>query len=240
MRRARDTASIARGTAGRIRSASRAAASASTTSGRHDERGIPPAEAWWGPDGQGRLADEDLLLRFADPPPSSSSSSRSGAVPGDGGRSGIGSIPSVRTLESLGEVDFGPDLEGRSADEVRAGVYETYGRWSIGDVDRRINGQGESGREVLTRAASALTSLAEFASNGNGGGGGGGGGGRSVLAVSHSAYLRMLLALALDVSPARAAVEMKLENCSVCVLDVNASGKTVNRDRKSGIVGVPA
>ena len=128
------------------------------------------------------------------------------------------------TLESLGEVDFGYD--GMSVEAVRAGMYATYGSWAMGMIDRRMDGEGESGREVLHRAADALHSLAGIAKI-NGG---------AVLAVSHSAYLRTLLGAVMNVPLAQAANAEQRNGC-INVLDVNVEGATVTLGPKSALFG---
>lgn len=106
-------------------------------------------------------------------------------------------------------------------------MYATYGLWSAGRIDERMNGEGESGREVLGRAANALTELSTLAASSGG----------SLVAVSHSTYLRMLLATALEMPLAQAAVQLKQENCCVNVLDVNIAGRTRVIGHKSDLFG---
>ena len=130
------------------------------------------------------------------------------------------------TLPSLGEVDFGTGFDGANVEMVKAGMYATYASWSIGVIDRRMDGGGESGREVLNRAATALSSLGDIA-KANGG---------TVLAVSHSTYLRTLLGAVMDVSLAKAAT-MEQKNGCINVLDVNIEGTTTLLGPKSGLFG---
>ena len=130
------------------------------------------------------------------------------------------------TLPSLGEVDFGTGFDGANVEMVKAGMYATYASWSVGAIDRRMDGGGESGREVLNRAASALSSLADIAKT-NGG---------TVLAVSHSTYLRTLLGAIMDISLAKAAT-MEQKNGCINVLDINVEGATAKLGPKSGLFG---
>ena len=130
------------------------------------------------------------------------------------------------TLPTLGEVDFGTGFDGANVEMVKAGMYATYASWSVGAIDRRMDGGGESGREVLNRAASALSSLADIAKT-NGG---------IVLAVSHSTYLRTLLGAIMDVSLAKAAT-MEQKNGCINVLDINVEGATAKLGPKSGLFG---
>ena len=55
----------------------------------------------------------------------------------------------LKTLPALAEVDFGPALEGQSADEFRTQMRGTYVEWAMGDINCRMEG-GESGRDVST------------------------------------------------------------------------------------------
>ena len=138
-------------------------------------------------------------------------------------RTGIRDI----TLPSLGEVDFGTGFDGANVELVKAGMYATYASWSVGAIDKRMDGGGESGREVLGRAASALSSLADIAKTN---------GGRSVLAVSHSTYLRTLLGAVTDTSLVKA-VTIEQKNGCINVLDVNVEGATTMLGPKSGLFG---
>ena len=152
------------------------------------------------------------------------------------GREGTISVPTLAELErtgikdvtlpSLGEVDFGTGFDGANVEMVKAGMYATYASWSVGAIDRRMDGGGESGREVLNRAASALSSLADIAKT-NGG---------TVLAVSHSTYLRTLLGAVMDVSLAKAATTEQKNGC-INVLDINVEGVTAKLGPKSGLFG---
>lgn len=135
----------------------------------------------------------------------------------------------LQSLSTLGEVDFGPLNEGKSSTIAKAEMLKTYASWSLGDIDSTLGGSGESGRDVLTRAASALSSLTQIALE-NGSAttaavGGEGGSSHinstsSVIAVSHSTYLRMMLALVLDI-PLSQAATMEQKNCCINVLDVS-------------------
>jgi hypothetical protein len=56
--------------------------------------------------------------------------------------------PKVKAESSLAEVDFGQVAEGRPVSEVRGGMVQTYASWAAGDIDQRMAGGGENGREV--------------------------------------------------------------------------------------------
>lgn len=132
-------------------------------------------------------------------------------------------------VPSLGEVDFG-SLEGTDVESFRRTMRNTFASWSLGDIDRRTGGGGESGREVLERAASSLEELSKIASSPTNSSS------SSLLAVSHSTYLRILLALVNDTSLAES-VLWKIQNGSANVVDVNIEGKRRLVTSTSGIFG---
>jgi len=82
----------------------------------------------------------------------------------------------LNELPTLGEVDFGSLAEGQPVSVARGGMIRTYGAWAAGYVDAKGEGGGESGREVMNRATSALSYLVKEA-EANGG---------SVTAIAHS------------------------------------------------------
>ncbi len=135
--------------------------------------------------------------------------------PMKGGGIQLGGIQ-LQPLSSLGEVDFGPLNEGKGTALAKADMVGTLGAWAMGKIDTKLGGEGESGRDVLTRAASALNSLVDIASN-NGG---------TAVAFSHSTYLRMLLALVMDVPLVNAAT-LEQKNCCINVLDVSTLDKRI-------------
>ena len=57
----------------------------------------------------------------------------------------------LKPLATLGEVDFGPMVEGKPVSDVRGRMIHTYGAWASGTIDMRPEGGGESGREVSSR-----------------------------------------------------------------------------------------
>lgn len=125
----------------------------------------------------------------------------------------IGKKIRLESLSSLRSIDYGPTAGGREASEMRAGMARVYGAWTDGYIDTRPDGGGESCREVLTRAAAALRMLV-WAANNNGG---------SVTAISHSTFLRILLATVLEM-PLEEAATLVQENGNVNVLDFSRSG----------------
>ena len=60
----------------------------------------------------------------------------------------ISSDNKLRDLNDLMEVDFGPVAEGQSVEEAKPGMMATYARWSMGNVDFRPEGGGDSARDV--------------------------------------------------------------------------------------------
>jgi broad specificity phosphatase PhoE len=128
-------------------------------------------------------------------------------------------------LPSLQEIDFG-SFEGKDVSSCKREMMQTFANWSIGNIDARTGGEGESGREVLVRAVQALEKLACIASTSTAQS-------SSILAVSHSTYLRVLLSLAND-SPLAESALWSIENGSVNVVDVNIEGK---RRSSTGIFG---
>lgn len=131
-----------------------------------------------------------------------------------------------RLEQSLGEVDFG-QLEGIDVKTFHKTIRRVYARWTIGDIDTRAGGGGESGREVLLRAGQALEELSQIAANTSS---------SSILAVSHSTYLRILLSLVND-SPLAEAVLWKVRNGAANVVDINIEGKRRLVTSNSGIFG---
>jgi len=116
---------------------------------------------------------------------------------------------------SLNEVDFGPINEGKPVPQAKADMYAAYSAWAIGKIDTTPSGGGETGRQVILRACETLNRLPLI----------GGSGGGAVLAVSHGVYLRMVLAVAMEVSLLRAS-GFKQNNCCVNVLDVDLDERT--------------
>jgi broad specificity phosphatase PhoE len=124
---------------------------------------------------------------------------------------GRGTIRVIQQLDSLGEVDFGPVAEGRPVALAKAGMQATYAVWATGNIDfRPEGGQGESGREVLQRASLSIAALAKAASESREG---------TCVAVTHSTFLRILLAMALDV-PLLEAATYNVVNGGISVIDV--------------------
>jgi broad specificity phosphatase PhoE len=137
--------------------------------------------------------------------------------------------PEIKTwaVEALGEVDFGPVAEGQPVVLAKAGMQATYAAWTIGQIDYRPNGGGDSGRDVLIRAAHALRFLAQEAEKTSNG---------CVAAVSHSTYLRILLGLVLDQSLIEMA-DRKLVNGGITVLDVKRNGLSRRLEPKPKFLG---
>ncbi len=54
----------------------------------------------------------------------------------------------TKLLPCISEVDFGSIAEGKPINEVRLEMAVTYAAWASGNIDVRLQGGGESGREV--------------------------------------------------------------------------------------------
>lgn len=132
-------------------------------------------------------------------------------------------IINLQTRRSLNEVDFG-SLEGKSANEAKATMMLTFGQWALGQIEAQNDG-GESGRSVLIRAGNALFDLRDISnSNGN-----------CTMAFTHSTFLRVLLAMAMDVSLLEAG-SMAVNNCGISVFDLHCN-QTRRIDYSSNILG---
>lgn len=121
----------------------------------------------------------------------------------------------LENLPYLGEVDFGA-MEGKSVNEAKTEMMATFAQWAVGKIDVKNGDDGESARSVLTRASLALESMLDVASSSTTGG--------SVMAVSHSTFLRTLLALVMDVPLLQAAM-FEQKNCCINVLDISLNDK---------------
>ena len=141
-------------------------------------------------------------------------------------------------LNSLNEVDFGLNCEGRrETASVRMDIRRTYAAWALGNIDAtsfcsdksisRSDDLGETGRSVLQRAVSALTSLTQQAQDENV---------KSVVAVSHSVFLRTLLSLSMDLPLFEASILQQANGC-INVLDLDPSKKPKIVGKKNLFLG---
>lgn len=144
----------------------------------------------------------------------------------------IASSPSRRLhiVKDLQEIDFGDALEGTDIGLYRAKVTATYAAWAAGELDVRMAGGGETGREVLDRAQSAVAALLALQTP-------------NVVAVAHSSYLRVLLSYVGGISLAEAAT-WKIRNCSIHVVDFDrTTGESklvrVSEDRHLNSIAIP-
>ena len=129
------------------------------------------------------------------------------------------SSSSALQLPSLRSLDYGQSYTGQPAAGVRDGMLKTYAAWSDGHLDVEMDGGGETGFEVLRRAAASLCSLARI---GNEVGG-------PVLAISHSSFLRIMLAMIMDVRLDKAMMMLSQDNGCINVLDMETSTRRVVR-----------
>lgn len=129
-------------------------------------------------------------------------------------------------ISSLGEVDFGA-LDGIDVKTFRNEIRVAFASWAIGDIDYTAGEGGESGREILERAAKAVNEMGRIASDTSS---------TSMVAISHSTYLRILLSL-VDDSPLAKSVLWKINNCCVNVIDINVEGRRRVVTSRSGLFG---
>ena len=129
-------------------------------------------------------------------------------------------------ISSLGEVDFGA-LDGVDVKTFRNEIRVAFASWAIGDIDYTAGEGGESGREILERAAKAVNEMGRMASDTSS---------TSMVAISHSTYLRILLSL-VDDSPLAKSVLWKINNCCVNVIDINVEGRRRVVTSRSGLFG---
>jgi len=115
-----------------------------------------------------------------------------------------------KELSSLAEIDFGPVADGQPISAVQEKMTKTYTQWALGDVDFRPEGGGDNGREVLIRVCEALEMLVNEAKAA---------GVPCVAAVTHSAYLRVLVGVVLNEPLIKSSLR-KIRNGSVTVVDV--------------------
>ena len=118
--------------------------------------------------------------------------------------------PPPRQLASLAEIDFGSFADGQSISAVQGKMAQTYARWGIGDVNYQGGGDGDSGSDVLIRACEALRVLVREATIAEV---------NCVAAVSHSAFIHLLIAMILD-EPLVQSYNRKIMNGSVTVIDI--------------------
>lgn len=161
-----------------------------------------------------------------------------------------------KELSSLSEIDFGPVADGQPISAVQEKMTKAYTQWALGDVDFRPEGGGDNGREVrqlslsivdmfyilvllvnvcyhslqmfvslhflkvLIRVCEALEVLVNEANAAEV---------PCVAAVTHSAYLRVLVGVVLNEPLIKSSVR-KIRNGSVTVVDVP-------RDLNSRMIG---
>jgi broad specificity phosphatase PhoE len=119
----------------------------------------------------------------------------------------------TETVPSLMEIDFGPIAEGVPVEEVRAKMISTYAQWALGNINARMDPEGESGYEVLQRIETALKFLVNEACKTSTG---------TIVAVAHSVYLRVLLSCigqANGFVAIQSPTNLKQSNCCVNVID---------------------
>eukprot|EP00977_Amphora_coffeiformis_P000127 scaffold31_cov171-Amphora_coffeaeformis.AAC.2 len=136
--------------------------------------------------------------------------------------------PETAILDSIREIDFGPTSDGTSVEAAKSLMIATYSRWAVGDLDVRMASDGESGREVLLRVEEALDSdfLREATNSPT----------RCIAIVSHSSYLRTLLATIQNISLTNVAT-IEVKNASISVIDIKRDGSRARAGPKSRLFG---
>jgi len=117
----------------------------------------------------------------------------------------------IQVLSDLKEIDFGSSTEGKDVETSKLSIASTYAAWAMGNIDVKMTADGESMREVLERVSKSLYQLQRAASKAPG---------RSVVAVSHSSFLRVLLATCQQTNLLDLRKTLKLGNCCINVLDL--------------------
>jgi len=157
-------------------------------------------------------------------------------------------LPSARrlVLPELDEIDFG-NLEGEA--NANARIAATLQEWARGNWEARVGADGESGADVAARVRLALQKLAaestrsstaasammsvRGSSSREEGGALGTTDTAAVVAVAHSTYIRVFLALACGL-PLAACLALDQRNCCVNVLDVPLSMAELDLNSQSG------
>ena len=132
-------------------------------------------------------------------------------------------------IPALDEIDFGA-TDGVSVGQARARLAATYAQWALGNADAKLAG-GESLREVNSRALTALSELLAMCPQQG-----------AVVAVTHSAYLRAVLALLFKVRYDKAR-SLAQENCCINVLEfrpmfIPPAGPTTDEDAAAAAASV--
>lgn len=111
----------------------------------------------------------------------------------------------VEVVEDLRELSFG-QWEGMTKEQARALTPEMYDAW---EQDSYLHGppEGESGEDALPRLEAIVERLSGHA-------------GETVLVVSHTTYLRLLVALVLDTPLGLARKRLEIGFASVGLLDL--------------------
>ena len=136
--------------------------------------------------------------------------------------------PLITQLSSLAEVDFGPLAEGQPIAIAKVGMQATAARWAAGNIDYRPSKDGgDSARDVFNRAVESLRILTKEATTNSS---------SSVVAVAHSTFLRVLIALVLNESLVEAQ-NRKINNGSINVIDISKDFRCQTLGPKSNLIG---
>jgi len=141
-----------------------------------------------------------------------------------------GASATLVELPSIGEIDFGLQ-EGMSSASVLSEMYQIYSSWSVGLIDVGPAGGGETGREVLERIGQSFHSIVKLS--------GGTSQRHDLVAVSHGQFLRMMLAVALDVPVFRVFTTMQQMNGCINVLDISTTENVTITGDQCNLFGGP-
>jgi broad specificity phosphatase PhoE len=132
--------------------------------------------------------------------------------------------PRLNMSPSLTEVDFGETVEGKPVSLERVKMVSTYAAWAVGDLEAQMAGEGETGRHVFDRTQEALAALVEQGSKHV-----------SIAAVTHSSFLRILLATFSNSGLLQTSA-IELKNAAVTVIDIQRTGQAIITS-KSPVLG---
>ncbi|SFT03956.1 histidine phosphatase family protein [Saccharopolyspora flava] len=119
----------------------------------------------------------------------------------------------VRPVEGTHEVFVG-ELEGLGGPEVLGVFDDVYAAWHAGDLDARMPGGGESGREAIARFVAGARTALEGVSEG------------AVVLVSHGAMLRLVAGVLVEEITGAEADALHLPNTGLIVIESDPSTRT--------------
>lgn len=117
----------------------------------------------------------------------------------------------VQVLSDLREIEFGISFDDESIETRNLALSSTYAAWASGNIDKKLSTDGESMRDILQRVSNSLYQMQRAASNNPD---------RSIIAVSHSSFLRVILAICEQKDILTPFKTMQLANCCINVVDL--------------------